>query len=84
MDQDTAVRALRDGDNGGEVDRRGHHKAVAVVGVLTDQVDTAGRGVERAGNLVGGKVQCGNFSVGLHGLFLLFDGFNMQIENREF
>ena len=70
MDQDAAVRARRDGDDRGKVDRRGHHKTVAVVGVLADQVDAAGRGVERAGNIVGGEVKGGNFSVGRHGLFL--------------
>ena len=46
--EDAAVGARGDGDEGGEVDGGGHDEAVAVVGVLADEVDAAGRGEELA------------------------------------
>jgi hypothetical protein len=39
--EDAAVGAVGDGDDGGEVDGRGHDEAVRVVGVLADEVDAA-------------------------------------------
>ena len=64
---EAAVGAGGDGDEGGEVDGGGHDEAVAVVGVLADEVDAAGCGEELGGDVVGGEVEGGEFGGGLHG-----------------
>jgi hypothetical protein len=44
VEDDLAVGTRRNAGQGGEIDGRGHHKALGVIGVLADQVDASGRG----------------------------------------
>ncbi len=64
--EEAAVGARGDGDEGGEVDGGRHDEAAGVVGVLADEVDAAGCGVDGGLGVVGGEVEGGEFGWRLH------------------